>query len=166
MRNIVFFVVMFIFIGCVRESYNIKKTFPHTKDIRVIPFANFTQTPMAGYKVAGILEGVLRSKNVKFKGSLWDFEERDYSIEDIKKLISDINSTYIITGYVNEFRYKTGIDGEPAVSVTIKIYDKTAGKYIYISTFSRVGDTYNSLGVLTQEGFNKIFSDLELNESK
>ena len=150
-----------VFTGCIRENFNVKKTSLPLQNIRIIPFANFTQTPMAGYKVAGILEGVLRSKNIKFKGSLWDFEERDYSIEDIQKLIEDINSSYIITGYVNEYRYKTGIDGEPAVSVTIKIYDKKLKKYIYIATFSRVGDTYNSLGVLTQEGFNKVLEKLK-----
>jgi len=158
-RYILFFLMLF-FVGCVRESYNLENTFPYKK-VQVIPFANFTQTPMAGYQVAGILEGVLRSKGLTLEGSLWDYEEKDYSIEDIKAMLNHLNANYIITGYVNEYRYKTGIDGEPAVSVTIKIYDKSRQKYIYIATFSRVGDTYNSLGVLTQDGLNKILDTLD-----
>jgi TolB-like protein len=162
MKKIIFIIITFLMFGCVRENFNVRKASINVKDTTVIPFANFTQTPMAGYRVAGILEGILRSKNIKLKGSLWDFEERDYSIEDIKKLLKDSNATYIITGYVNEYRYKTGIDGEPAVSITLKIYDKKKDKYIYSATFSRVGDTYNSVSVLTQEGFNKVFEKLKL----
>ena len=70
--------------GCVQESYNLQNSFP-SKKVQVIPFANFTQTPMAGYKVAGILEGVLRSKGLALEGSLWDYEEKDYSIEDYSR---------------------------------------------------------------------------------
>jgi hypothetical protein len=111
---------------------------------------------MAGYKVAGIFEGVLRAKGIHLKGSLWDFKEKDYSVEDINSLLKTQTAKFIITGYVNEYRYKTGIDGEPAVSVTVKIFNNITGKYIYTATFSRVGDTYNSVGVLTQEGFDNL----------
>ncbi|ACM92985.1 putative lipoprotein [Nautilia profundicola AmH] len=157
MRKILLAVILLFFTGCVKETYNMSSNFPTKNTYKIIPFANLTQTPMAGYKVAGILEGVLRSKGVSLNGSLWNYEERDYSVEDINDLLKNVNARYIITGYVNEYRYKTGIDGEPAVSVTVKIYDKAKKQYIYVATFSRVGDTYNSVGVLTQEGFDNLF---------
>lgn len=149
-------VLLFVFSGCVRETYSLGSEFPAKNTYEIVPFANFTQTPMAGYKVAGIFEGVLRAKGIHLKGSLWDFKEKDYSVEDINSLLKTQTAKFIITGYVNEYRYKTGIDGEPAVSVTVKIFNNITGKYIYTATFSRVGDTYNSVGVLTQEGFDNL----------
>jgi len=155
-------VALFIlFSGCVKESFSVNKQ-KLPSNIRVYPFANLTQTPMAGYRVASILEGVLKSKGYHIKGSLWDFEEKDYSIEDIKDLLQNAKADYIITGYVNEYRYKTGIDGEPAVSFTIKVFSTKAHKYIYTATYSGVGDTYSSVGVLTQEGLKKIIKNIEV----
>ena len=165
MRYIFLGLFLILFSGCVKESYDITpiKEFPKS-NIKVLPFANFTQNPMAGYKVAGILEGVLKANNFNLKGSLWDFEEKEYSIEDIKNLIQKANSRYIITGYVNEFKYKVGIDGEPAISITMKIFDKLKNRYIYTATFSRVGDTYGSITQLTQEGFENTLSDSIIEE--
>ncbi len=154
--RILFLGIFLLFLGCMQEEYNIQKPFIKQKEVSVVPFVNFTQTPLAGYRVAGILEGVLRSKGYKIKNSLFSFKEDEYGIEDINKMIQKAKGDLVITGYVNEFRYKTGIDGEPAVSVTIKVFSKNLGKYIYTSSFSLVGDTYNSLGVLTQMGFNEI----------
>lgn len=147
---------LLFFIGC-GEVYNIEKTTNLPKqNIEVIPFANFTQTQLAGYKVAGIIEGVLKSKDFNISQSLWDFPEEDYTLKEIKNIIENTNSKYIVTGYVNEYRYKTGIDGEPVISITIKIYDKTKQKYIYTATISKAGNTYESLGTITQEAFNKV----------
>jgi hypothetical protein len=155
MKKLLLFLFALLFIGCMQEEYNVKQDFP-AKSVTVVPFVNFTQTPMAGYKVAGILEGVLKSKGYQIRYSLFSFPQKDYTINEIKQLIKRVPTPYVITGYVNEYRYKTGIDGEPAVSVTIKVYSKPLRRYIYTSSFSIVGDTYSSLGVITQKGFNKI----------
>jgi len=160
MKYFLVIILMFLFTGCLEESLSIdKRAIP--KNIEVYPFANLTQTPMAGYRVAGILEGVLKAKGYHIHGSLWNLPQKDYSLEEIKKLLQNSKANYIITGYVNEFRYKTGIDGEPAVSFTIKIFSKKDNKYIYTSTYSAVGDTYNSLGVLIQNGFKKIIKNIK-----
>jgi len=155
LKSFLFFLFSLFFIGCMQEEYNVNQTFPKAS-VSVIPFVNFTQTPLAGYRVAGIFEGVLKSKGYHIKYSLFSFPQRDYSIDELKYLIKKVKAKYIVTGYVNEYRYKTGIDGEPAVSVTLKVYSKPLKRYIYISSFSIVGDTYSSLGVITQKGFNKV----------
>jgi len=158
----IWLIVFILFSGCVKESFSVNNRKIPAENIRVYPFANLTQTPMAGYRVASILEGVLKSKHYRINGGLWDFEERDYSIEEIKKLLQQAKTDYVITGYVNEYRYKTGIDGEPAVSFTIKIFDKKEKKYIWTATYSGVGDSYNSVSVLTQEGLKKVIKDLKV----
>ncbi len=162
MKKLIFVVMSMMalfFGGCATKVYNTQKVVL-PKNCVVVPFANFTQTQMAGYKVAGILEGVLKSRGYHVTKSLWDFPEQDYTLTDIKNIIKNTKANYVVTGYVNEYKYKTGIDAEPAVSVTMKIYDKKLNKYIYRGTFAIVGTTYDSLGVVTQEGFNGLLDEI------
>ena len=161
MKKILLSILFLVFIGCSSDVYNVEKTTPISKKetMSVIPFANFTQTQLAGYKVAGIVEGVFKSKGFNISKSLWNFPEEDYTLNEIKNIINHTNSNYIVTGYVNEYRYKTGIDGEPAVSITIKIYDNNKHKYIYTATISKIGNTYDSLSLITQNAINKILDE-------
>ena len=159
MKKILTLIILLIFTGCVRESYNISNQKIPT-DVEIIPFVNLTQTPMAGYKVASIVNGVMKTKGYNVK--LFGFSGEEYTPEEINTLLNKADKRYIITGYVNEYRYRTGIDGEPASSVTIKVYDKKEHKYIYTSTFSITGDTYNSLGVITQEAINNVIKNAQI----
>jgi len=161
MKKIFLSMLLLLFIGCGNDIYNIQKstTISKKETMSIIPFANFTQTPLAGYKVAGITEGVFKSKGFNIQKSLWNFPEEDYTLKEIKNIINNTQSDYIVTGYVNEYRYKAGIDGEPVISITIKIYNNKKHKYIYTATISKIGNTYDSLGLITQTSINKILDE-------
>ena len=57
---------------------------------------------------------------------------------------------------MNEFRYKTGIDGEPAVSITVKIYDIKQEKEVYTSVSSKTGRSHESITTVAQKILNEI----------
>jgi len=158
MKKLIFFLAAILFLGCSKNVYNVSQNQQIPKNLSVIPFANFTQTQLAGYKVAAITEGVLKSKGYNVTSSLWNYPEEDYTLNDIKNLIQNNPSRFIVTGYVNEYKYKAGIDGEPAISITLKIYDKELHKDIYKATISAVGNSYDSLGVLTQENLEEVIA--------
>ncbi|MEN3029187.1 MAG: hypothetical protein ABDH29_08300 [Aquificaceae bacterium] len=71
------------------------------------------------------------------------------------KELRDMDVVYAITG-CNEFRYKAGIDGEPAVSVTLKIYSVKNQKLLYVATASKSGWYFQSVSTLTQQIINRI----------
>jgi len=125
----------------------------------VLPFENYTDTPMAGYTVASILEASLRAKGIKVARTVWTFKDREPSKEELEKLFKEVshNADYIITGTVNEFRYKTGIDGEPAVSLSVFIYDAKKGTIIKGLSASASGWSHESLGTITQKLIRDIF---------
>jgi hypothetical protein len=50
-----------------------------------------------------------------------------------------------------------GVDAIPAVSITIKAYDPKTEKFIFTSTISEVGSSYDSLSVITQKALKEIF---------
>jgi TolB-like protein len=126
----------------------------------VLPFENYTETPYAGYRVASILEGVLASKGYNLIPRVWSIKERELAEEEIEKLKESAvksGARYIVYGSVNEFRYKTGLDGEPAVSITIFVYDAKENKVVKNVAVSGSGWVHESLGTLTQKLLNGAF---------
>ena len=163
LNSLRFFILLIIGImifGCTRID---KVTvFPGKKEelFAVIPFENYTITPLAGYRVATILEGVLRSKGYNLLNRVWNYKDEEPTAKDFDfwiKRAEKKGANIIILGSVNEFRYKTGIDGEPAVSITIYFYDVRRKKIIWSATVSSSGFSFSSLGVLCQELLEKVF---------
>lgn len=125
----------------------------------VIPFENNTETPLAGLRVASIVEGVATSKGYNLKSNIYLKEQKEYTYEDINKIIEEMKSLdvdYVITGSVNEFRYKTGIDGEPAVSITLKVYDLRNSNMVLVNVGSKTGWSHESITTVAQKLINKL----------
>ncbi len=161
MRRVYFAVlVLFLIAGCARVV-NQTSTLPMKGEpYAVLPFENYTETPYAGYRVASILEGVLASKGYNLIPRVWSIKEREPSEEEIEKLKESAvknGARYIVHGSVNEFRYKTGLDGEPAVSITIFVYDAIENRVVRNVTVSGSGWVHESLGTLTQKLLNRAF---------
>lgn len=127
---------------------------PKSSAFVVLPFENNTETPLAGLRVASIAEGVAVSKGYNIKPKVYG-ENKEYTWPDIQNMIKELKDRgdidYVITGSVNEFRYKTGIDGEPAVSITLKIYDLKEDKFILINTGSKTGWSHESITTVAQK---------------
>lgn len=158
------FILLFVFISSFIIScssvVNTEKfsTNLKNKKIIVIPFENYTETPLAGLRVASITYGVMTSKSynvINFNVK----DDKDYKPEEIKSMIEKAkneNYDYAVSGSVNEFRYKTGIDGEPAVSLTLMIYDLKNDKVVYSAVGSKTGWSHESLTTVAQKILNKI----------
>jgi TolB-like protein len=159
MRKFLLFFALVFLVSCstVTNLDHVKLNIKDKK-ITVLPFENYTETPLAGLRVKSITEGVVSSKGHKL--SIANVrQDKDYSPEEIKKLLQELkesNIDYAITGSVNEFRYKTGIDGEPAVSITVKIYDIKQEKEVYTSVSSKTGWSHESITTVAQKILNKI----------
>jgi len=161
MKKLLFFIVaILILTGCAKKEISIEPNSKFPKQVKIIPFANLTQNPLAGYKVASIANGVIKEYNISVTNSLFTYPEKDYSLKEIQNILNQYNNGYIVTGFVNEYKYKAGIDANPAVSVTLKIYDAKNKKYIFTSTVSEVGTTYDSLGVITQNCLKDLMDEI------
>jgi TolB-like protein len=152
--------VLFLIAGCARVV-NQTPTLPiKGESYAILPFENYTDTPYAGYRVESILEGVLASKGYNLIPRVWSIKEREPTEEEIEKLKESAvknGARYIVYGSVNEFRYKTGLDGEPAVSITVSVYDVKENKVVKNVAVSGSGWVHESLGTLTQKLLNGAF---------
>ena len=140
--------------GCSTDEIAVSRPFPASigkseahAAIGVYELRNFTETPQAGKRAANLIEGVLGA--------------RGYRVVDLlgKEALSATQKThyarsrgipYILVGAVNEWRYKTGIDGEPAVSLTLRLIDTGSGKVIWSGAASDSNWGNASIGTTAQ----------------
>jgi TolB-like protein len=155
---VLFFVVLFV--ASCATVYNVKRFPLDSKEvIAVLPFENYTETPMAGLRASSIVDGVLRAKGYSVYEKFWTEEERDLTPQEIKKLFEEVKKAgvrYAIVGSVNEWRYKTGIDGEPAVSLTVRLYDLQNNEIVWGATGAKTGWSHESLGTIAQKLINRM----------
>ncbi len=138
--------------ACTGAQVETRSSFPSlnsTESIATYPLENFTDTPRAGMRAANIVEGILQARGYMVKSRV-DEHYRKLSqsgrIADARR----IGARYLLTGGVSEWRYKTGIDGEPAVSLHLKLIDTRTGATVWSATGSDSSWGNSSIGVLAQ----------------
>ena len=136
----------------------------------LIPFANHSNTPMASENVQAIVSSELKAKAVKtlcynseveatdLKSLLDDEFDRKLALQWLDK----VEYNYVITGSVDEWNYKAGLDGEPVVGITIEIRDRS-GRTVYQKTGTRSGFGRESLNYAGQKVVSNILDDINLN---
>lgn len=159
LNMLLFFPIFAFILSCAKvvdsDIFDLNKNLTYS----VIPFENYSDTPLAGYRIASIVESVLRVKGYKVINKVWKYKDTDPTEEELEENFNkaSLKSDMVIYGTVNEFRYKTGIDGEPAVSITIYIYDVKKGYVIKSATVSATGSSGESLGTVTQRLIRELF---------
>lgn len=138
--------------------------------IALIPFVNQSNTPLASENVQTIVGSELASKGVQYISfenennvdDLKNILDDGYKLKQAKEWLKTQSYNYVISGSVDEWNYKAGLDGEPVVSVTIKVTDAT-GKVIFTKTGSRSGFGHESLNGAGQKVVSNILDDVKLN---
>jgi len=125
----------------------------------VLPLANQTETPGAGQRAAAVIEGVLHARGITnvarppaSLGAESLFEPADAGSAD-KALAwaraADVR--YAVTGTVTEWRYKVGVDGEPAVGLSLQVIDLSSGRTAWAATGGRSGWSREALSAVAQK---------------
>ena len=68
------------------------------------------------------------------------------------------SARYVVSGVVHEWRYKTGVDGEPAVGVMLEIRELPSGNIVYSGTGARAGWARTSLSQTGQKVIDKLLA--------
>jgi PBP1b-binding outer membrane lipoprotein LpoB len=125
----------------------------------VLPFANHTETPLAGQRAEAISEAILHSNGVnKIKRypsnlqqeALFDAGERKQQ-EEALAWARQQGARYALTGAVDEWRYKVGVDGEPAAGVALYIIDVASGETLWSASGGKSGWSREALSAVAQQ---------------
>ena len=113
----------------------------------LLPMVNQTDTPQAGLSAEAIAEHGLRLRGLRdiarypvalSRDSLFEPSERRVA-EEAQKWAREQGIRYGLTGVVEEWRYKVGIDGEPVVGVTLQVLDLSTGQIVWSASGAKSG---------------------------
>ncbi len=115
--------------------------------IVMLPFLNRSETPLAGERAEAIAFSVLREQGLS-QLRVYDAEPQPNGLpmlDDLKRLSDatdkaiEMGMRYAIAGSVEEWRYKAGLDGEPAVGLSMRLVDLDSGEILWSGSAARSG---------------------------
>lgn len=136
----------------------------------LLPIANHTDVPQAGLRAEAIAETLLRARGVASltryppalnPEALFDPAERKVQL-DAQKWARDAGARYALTGAVDEWRYKVGIDGEPAVGMVLQVIDLQNGNVVWSAVGARSGWSREALSAVAQKLIRELFASARL----
>jgi hypothetical protein len=146
------------------------KTAPPDLNARwvLLPIANHTETPQAGLRAEAITETVLRSLGVKSLERYPATLNADTLLDPAERKQQDAalawakskDAQYALTGAVEEWRYKVGVDGEPAVGISLQVVDLKSGAVVYSASGGKSGWSREALSAVAQKLLRDLLSDL------
>lgn len=134
--------------------------------IIMLPFLNRSETPLAGERAEAIALSVLRESGLlQLQVYALEPEPNGLPVLDDVKRLNDATEraiergmSYAIAGSVEEWRYKSGLDGEPAVGLSMRLVDLDSGQILWSGSAARSGWSRESLSGTAQ----KVLEELAL----
>jgi polysaccharide biosynthesis protein PelC len=125
----------------------------------LLPIVNHTDVPQAGLRAEAITEGVLRARGVttllRYPPALNPealFEPAERKVQDeARNWARGEGARYAVYGAVDEWRYKVGIDGEPAVGLALTVLDLQSGEVVWSAVGAKSGWSREALSAVAQK---------------
>ena len=156
--------------GGTSSHSTLAKALSATDKVALLPIANYTDVPQAGLKVEALLDTALRQAGLQQlalypatlnEESLFDPSDRKAQAE-AEKWAKAQGMRYAISGVVNEWRYKVGVDGEPAVGLTLQLRDLKTDQVIYTAAGGRTGWSREALSAVGQKLTRELISGIRI----
>ena len=162
--------VLLLLAGCATTDRTSSPVLEKNAKWALLPMENHTETPQASLRMEAITETLFRVKGAmsleKYPSSLTQdslFEPADAkAVEAAIAWAQQTGARYAVTGSVNEWRYKTGVDGEPAVGFTIKIIDLQTRQVIWDAAGARTGWGREAVSAIAQKLLEDLTGNIKL----
>lgn len=76
------------------------------------------------------------------------------------ELARSVGASHLLIGTVHEYRYKTDLDGDPAVGITLRLVDAATGETVWQGTSGNVGYAFASITSAAQKSVRALVRDL------
>ncbi len=134
----------------------------------LLPIQNLSQTPLAGNRAKALVETHLRAHGVRNieiyeaapDQSLIALLDDAGQLEAAKKWAKEQGYAYGVTGNVQEWQYKNGLDNEPSVGLTLKFINLINDEVMWVASASRTGWGYNNLSNVASKTIEEILSEV------
>ncbi len=137
-----------------------------------LPVANYAETPLAGKRAGAILTTLLHGQGIGSlgraprgddAGGMPDLDD-DKAYQAALEWARSEGYRYGVTGAVEEWQYKTGLDGEPAVGITLQVVDVNTGDTLWSASGARSGWGSGTTSGTAQKLMADLLDDLPVGE--
>jgi len=136
----------------------------------VMPFNNFSGSAFASEQAEEIAVSVLKEEDVNVSlykvsniNALDTVLDPSIKVKAAQQWLAKQSADYILTASVSEWRYKSGLDAEPAVGITLKVIDARTQKVLWQGTGARSGWGRENLAQTGMDVISDMIDELDLN---
>ncbi len=134
----------------------------------VAPLVNNTATPYAGQRAARLIQALLTQRPgaqvliapASADASGLPLDNGQAAEQAAHTFAVSQNARYLVSGSVDEWHYKIGLDGQPAVGFTVSVTDLGSGKVIWTGAASASGGSREGVAVLAQDTLDRLVTRL------
>ena len=160
--------LLLVLAGCVTIHKGGSEPVSFNEGWVILPFVNNTETPYAAERAESITAALLRARGLKNLTEYpQDGKEEELSVgrngEKRNKTLEWARGKgfkYGMTGTVNEWRYKVGMDGEPVVGVTLQVVELPGGKVVWSASGAKSGWSRDSVSAVAQQVIAKLLGSI------
>lgn len=154
--------------ACSTMAVGTAPTLAGADSLVLLPIANYTETPEAGQRAQSIAQSILHQRGFRTLqeypqasgADLLAGNQSDQAKKQAMDWARSVGARYALTGSVQEWRYKVGLDGEPAVGLTFNLLDVNSGAIVWSATGSRSGWSRSSLAGVGQTLIEQLLTPL------
>ncbi|MDX5405671.1 MAG: hypothetical protein LPK11_01340 [Chromatiaceae bacterium] len=162
-------ITLLVLTGCASHLSSDSPPLDAKQVVYIMPFTNQSATPMAQAQAEQLLASALADAGIKAelypRAAISDLQasiEPEQRQKAAEQWLATKQQGYVIYGVVQEWQYKYGLDGEPAVGVTLQLTD-TQGREIWRGSAARSGWGRESLSHLAMKTFADLSENLDWN---
>lgn len=169
---------LFFGVGCTELSVRTGAAITQRTGWVLLPMQNFSDSRRAGERAESLLTALLRTEKgvdlkpypiaaEKTKREGTDSEEVDEVDERLRyeKALAwaqQDKHRYAIGGTVEEWGYRSGTDGEPAVSMTVRVLDLQTGQVVFSASGATAPFAYGPVGGAAQKLLKQLLGPLRI----
>lgn len=165
-RNLGLALAVLFVAGCASFTDESSPNLPRNAQWGIVPMVNYSQTPQAGERSEQILLSVLSSHGLQPQVYPASTQGEQALMDDNERLAGALEWAreqkldYVIAGSVEEWQYKNGLDGEPAVGISLRVLDGSSGRVLWSKSGARAGWSRESLAGTAQTVLDKLVGAL------
>ena len=144
--------ILLLLTACSSQQVQQGVTLPRDARWALLPLVNLSEAPRAGERARRLVEAALRARGLEPVLAPTPRARQELPLLDDRVRLDEALAWarrerihYAVTGSVEEWRYKSGLDGEPAVGLSLRIVEIPEGRVVWVGSGSRTGWGYDNL---------------------
>ena len=165
-RNLGLALAVLFVAACSSFTSDNSPNLPRNAQWGIVPMVNYSQTPQAGERSEQILLSVLSSHGLQPRVYPTSTQGEQALMDDNERLTGALEWAreqkldYVVAGSVEEWQYKNGLDGEPAVGISLRVLEANSGRVLWSKSGARAGWSRESLAGNAQTVIDKLVGAL------